>query len=361
MPSHQQPTTFSKNAKQREMDKNVLNNHCPTTSQAPRRFKQASKKDGPSQHWEDFMPIIEDINNEEQPHVLDRPHTSFTTAPHAKSPNPYQELNSFPDLTYLEVNDRHKCMEIIPYVPCSEDVNKHETFIPTEEVYYRPGSKDDGFLNSTMVPQWEPYSDQTHQEKETTLLVCHSDGGGEGDTPFLNQKLEPLAIDTSRLKFLKRKYAVDFMCVLEPMVNASQRDHFRLQLGFSNCLHSFNNKRWIFWNKASLHLNTCLPGRRTRYMVRQPHPTVGVENFPQAQVEYENFPNEINRESAQLANAKLIKAVNEEVEYWKQKANIGWLDKGDANSKLFQEGKRKKLSITHILSTEGKGLSSPGR
>ncbi|VFR01281.1 unnamed protein product [Cuscuta campestris] len=68
-------------------------------------------------------------------------------------------------------------------------------------------------------------------------------------------------------------------------------------------------------------------------------------------------------ESTQLANAKLIKAVNDEVVYWKQKANIRWLDKGDANSKLFQafpKRKRKKLSITHILSTEGKGLSSPG-
>ncbi|VFQ73409.1 unnamed protein product [Cuscuta campestris] len=83
----------------------------------------------------------------------------------------------------------------------------------------------------------------------------------------------------------------------------------------------------------------------------------------QAHVEYENFPNEINRESTQLANAKLIKAVNDEKEYWKQKANIRWLDKGDANSNLFQafpKRKRKKLSITHILSTEGKGLSSPG-
>ncbi|VFQ94479.1 unnamed protein product [Cuscuta campestris] len=59
---------------------------------------------------------------------------------------------------------------------------------------------------------------------------------------------------------------------------------------------------------------------------------------------------------------KLIKVVNMEVEYWKQKSNIKWLDKGDANSKLFQayaKGKRKKLSIKHIMTSGGRGTSSP--
>ncbi|VFQ95747.1 unnamed protein product, partial [Cuscuta campestris] len=43
----------------------------------------------------------------------------------------------------------------------------------------------------------------------------------------------------------------------------------------------------------------------------------------------------------------------------KQKANIKWLEKGDANSKVFQayvRGKQKKLCINHIISQEGVGL-----
>ncbi|VFQ88809.1 unnamed protein product [Cuscuta campestris] len=82
----------------------------------------------------------------------------------------------------------------------------------------------------------------------------------------------------------------------------------------------------------------------------------------QAQQLFETDTIDFNRTSAQLANAKLIKAVNMEVDYWRQKANIRWLDKGDANSKLFQayaKGKRKKLSIKHIITSGGRGISSP--
>ncbi|VFQ71253.1 unnamed protein product [Cuscuta campestris] len=71
---------------------------------------------------------------------------------------------------------------------------------------------------------------------------------------------------------------------------------------------------------------------------------------------------ELPRTSAQLANGKLIKAVNMEVDYWRQKANNRWLDKGDTNSKLFQayaKGNRKKLSIKHIITSGGRGISSP--
>ncbi|VFQ88375.1 unnamed protein product [Cuscuta campestris] len=78
-----------------------------------------------------------------------------------------------------------------------------------------------------------------------------------------------------------------------------------------------------------------------------------------AQTHYENSPSDTNREAAQLANAKLVRAINNEVEYWKQKAHIKWLDKGDSNSKLFQafvKGKQKKLAINHIISKNGKGL-----
>ncbi|VFQ98696.1 unnamed protein product [Cuscuta campestris] len=50
-----------------------------------------------------------------------------------------------------------------------------------------------------------------------------------------------------------------------------------------------------------------------------------------------------------------------EVEYWRQKAQIRWLDKGDSNTKLFQafaKGKRKKLQISHIIDGNGKGLNN---
>ncbi|VFQ85192.1 unnamed protein product, partial [Cuscuta campestris] len=82
------------------------------------------------------------------------------------------------------------------------------------------------------------------------------------------------------------------------------------------------------------------------------------EAASQSQADFELNPTEQNREAMQQANAKFILATNLEVQYWKQKANIKWMDKGDSNSKLFQafvKGKRKKLTISHIIGSNGKG------
>ncbi|VFQ88761.1 unnamed protein product [Cuscuta campestris] len=81
----------------------------------------------------------------------------------------------------------------------------------------------------------------------------------------------------------------------------------------------------------------------------------------QSQKAFEDVPNEANRTAAQRDNAALILATNMEVEYWRQKAQIRWLDKGDSNTKLFQafaKGKRKKLQISHIIDGNGKGLNN---
>ncbi|VFQ96158.1 unnamed protein product [Cuscuta campestris] len=78
--------------------------------------------------------------------------------------------------------------------------------------------------------------------------------------------------------------------------------------------------------------------------------------------DFEINPSQENREIMQKANAALIYATNLEVQYWKQKANIRWLEKGDSNSKLFQayvKGKRRKLSISHIIKPNGAGTSNP--
>ncbi|VFQ77971.1 unnamed protein product [Cuscuta campestris] len=81
----------------------------------------------------------------------------------------------------------------------------------------------------------------------------------------------------------------------------------------------------------------------------------------QSQKAFEDAPNDVNRTTAQRDNAALILATNMEVEYWKQKSQIRWLDKGDSNTKLFQafaKGKRKKLQISHIIDGNGNGLHS---
>ncbi|VFQ82606.1 unnamed protein product [Cuscuta campestris] len=82
----------------------------------------------------------------------------------------------------------------------------------------------------------------------------------------------------------------------------------------------------------------------------------------EAEKEFEINPSQENIEIMQKANAALIYSTNLEVQYWKQKANIRWLEKGDSNSKLFQayvKGKKKKLSISHIIKPNGAGTSNP--
>ncbi|VFQ80769.1 unnamed protein product [Cuscuta campestris] len=81
-----------------------------------------------------------------------------------------------------------------------------------------------------------------------------------------------------------------------------------------------------------------------------------------AEIAFDERPTETNRETWSKAKAKLILATNREVEYWKQKANVRWMEKGDANSKYFHslvKGRKHKLSIKHIKSSEGRNLTQP--
>ncbi|VFQ59392.1 unnamed protein product [Cuscuta campestris] len=88
--------------------------------------------------------------------------------------------------------------------------------------------------------------------------------------------------------------------------------------------------------------------------------TKAEEFATQTQLCFEEDPTDANREIAEKANAKLLLATHKEVAYWKQKANVRWLEFGDSNSKVFHafaNGKRRKLAINHIISDTGVGLS----
>ncbi|VFQ69892.1 unnamed protein product [Cuscuta campestris] len=192
----------------------------------------------------------------------------------------------------------HISSEVVPHDPA---------LAPCTLASQSMGSLDDGWIGTrfevgeTSSPLDTPYG-------------CHSEGGNE-ETPFDTSELLPLAMDIPK------------------------------------------------GPKSSLPLPRCP-------RVKPPPPPPGFGNiFEQArkaeeyasltQEAYDLDPTDSKRETAQLANAKLILAVKKEVEYWKQKANIKWLEKGDTNSKVFQayvRGKQKKLSINHIISKEGKGI-----
>ncbi|VFQ90194.1 unnamed protein product [Cuscuta campestris] len=538
---------------------------------------------GPHSHhnvddWESFMPSIE-IIQEEQPLL-----NLVRGDPSALDPSPSKVVEEcpFPDLSYLMVEKPMRCMDIIPFISQLDSTpDKKEPFQPT------PGSKDDYWTLTHLDCNWENH-EQEDQEVENIPILCHSEGE-EDDVPFITGKLVPLEVDLNNcsqvsfpipkptkakkqispppvvgLLFLKRKHNLDFLCIIEPIVHASQIRSYILSLGFSHHLSSQNNKLWIFWNAQTLSLlsykeesqvthcefsldysstsfvissvygshteagrktlwsnlqnyqplqnnwiiggdfnaitslleskGKCIPrqqgmedflncinnyrlicpepkgsiftwsgvrsqGRTWRRLDRillnlntlaffeevelfhlpransdhkplllicngQCHsgpkpfkflnvwthhdsfmdtvksswhntPTSGgmrglifkLKNLKialkewnsshfgniflkleeaekkaaKAQEKFENDPTDHNCEMAQQANAQLIHAVNIEVAYWKQKANIKWLEKGDTNSKTFQafvKGKRQKLKINHILSSEGKGLFS---
>ncbi|VFQ70835.1 unnamed protein product [Cuscuta campestris] len=57
-----------------------------------------------------------------------------------------------------------------------------------------------------------------------------------------------------RLISLRRAHDLDYLCILEPMVNPSQLESFRIKLNFSHSLGSQNNKKWIFWNESCFKL-----------------------------------------------------------------------------------------------------------
>ncbi|VFQ64094.1 unnamed protein product [Cuscuta campestris] len=75
-----------------------------------------------------------------------------------------------------------------------------------------------------------------------------------------------------------------------------------------------------------------------------------------AQEEYEENPVDILRSIANKAQADLIVATNRETLFWKQKANIKWMELGDQNSSFFHsyvKSRRSNLKIRSI--TDGNG------
>ncbi|VFQ69265.1 unnamed protein product [Cuscuta campestris] len=538
----------------------------------PTRYEKPLENPTTHNHFH-LLPIIEDVEDTVEPNPsLTQPYLPTLTAqcpPHLtpSNPSPTPTTEPFPDLSFLRSDNPKPCLAIIPF----HHSNPSSNALLLEELDCHPqvwkGSKDDSFINTTLVPSWENFNDQHSLPEDDTPMVCHTDGEEE-DTPFNKSCIKPMELDISNcatLIFIKRKFDLDFLCVIEPIVSNSLLDDFRLKIGFSNCHSSTNNKRWIFWRNETLNLvsftdddqvtsgtftysfdnqpirissvygahsikdrtklwlniqetcpldmrwiiggdfnavtsyeeckgictphvqsmndfNTCISqckliypdaegglftwsgvrsqGRTWRRLDRillnvdllnsfedvtlkhlsransdhkalllqcinqqsggvKPFrflnswishetfqqtirdvwskcPTTGgmrgltsklqatktalklwnqttfgniflnLKNLEQeaiqAQQLFETDTTDFNRTSAQLANAKLIKAVNMEVDYWRQKANYRWLDKGDANSKLFQayaKGKRKKLSIKHIITSGGRGISSP--
>ncbi|VFQ82903.1 unnamed protein product [Cuscuta campestris] len=82
-----------------------------------------------------------------------------------------------------------------------------------------------------------------------------------------------------------------------------------------------------------------------------------------AQECYENEPSEINRVNFNKAKAELLLATDYEYHFWKQKANIRWMEEGDSNSKFFHafvKGKRSRSIIRSIEDANGTLISNLG-
>lgn len=71
-------------------------------------------------------------------------------------------------------------------------------------------------------------------------------------------------------------------------------------------------------------------------------------------------PSLANREKLKIVEGELRKWLSEEEEFWKQKAGTKWLQDGDKNTKFFHsyvKGRRRKLHIGEIISSQGETLS----
>ncbi|XP_015167778.1 uncharacterized protein [Solanum tuberosum] len=66
-----------------------------------------------------------------------------------------------------------------------------------------------------------------------------------------------------------------------------------------------------------------------------------------------------NREKLHRAQADLLKQLNREEEFWKQKASMEWFKEGERNTKFFHaivKGRRNRLRVNRIQNDEGEWL-----
>ncbi|VFQ92434.1 unnamed protein product [Cuscuta campestris] len=309
------------------------------------------------------------------------------------APSKVVEDSPFPDLSYLKVDNFIGCMDIVPFVPLS-----HNHFDDEKPLVTLPGRKDDCWIHPNMVCGLEGH-EKDAQEGAETPIYCHSEGE-EGAKPFINEPKGSL-FTLSGVRSQGRTWHkldrvllnLDTMASFEDLalthLPRANSDHKPLLLF---CLDTppYGAKPFKFLNAWTQH-DSFLATIQASWSST---PTIGgmrglvlklktlklalkdwnsshfgniflklkeaEEIASKAQETYELDPSDLNCEGAQLANAQLVQAVNREVSYWKQKENVKWLEKGDTNSKVFQafvRGKRQRLNINHIISSEGRGLS----
>ncbi|VFQ88475.1 unnamed protein product [Cuscuta campestris] len=78
-----------------------------------------------------------------------------------------------------------------------------------------------------------------------------------------------------------------------------------------------------------------------------------------AELSFDSNPTDSTREAWSQAMANLLLATKKETEFWKQKAHIRWMEKGDNHSKFFHTfviGRRAKLTISQIKFRSGHTL-----
>ncbi|XP_019251026.1 PREDICTED: uncharacterized protein LOC109229940 [Nicotiana attenuata] len=72
--------------------------------------------------------------------------------------------------------------------------------------------------------------------------------------------------------------------------------------------------------------------------------------------QFEAYPTQQNRERLQKVQAKMIRFLAIEEEFWKQKSGIAWFKDGDRNNKFFHaqvKGRRKRLQLNRIKDNMG--------
>ncbi|XP_049366615.1 uncharacterized protein LOC125831476 [Solanum verrucosum] len=75
-------------------------------------------------------------------------------------------------------------------------------------------------------------------------------------------------------------------------------------------------------------------------------------------------PDENSRAELKKTEAKLIRFLNLEEEYWKQKSGLSWFKEGDRNTKFFHsyvKGRRRRMNLEEIYTDQGDIINSTQR